>query len=76
VIGPPPEPANSAQFRNILRLHTSQSVLSAAAKLHLLAAILNGLVYEVDLAPVNPFRDFSAKNSIELTGSTMEPPVG
>jgi D-galactarolactone cycloisomerase len=56
--------------------HTSQSVLSAAANLHLLAAIPNGLVHEADLAPVNPFRDRLAKNAIHLENSKMSPPGG
>lgn len=56
--------------------HTSQSVLSAAANLHLLSAIPNGLVHEADVAPINPFRDRLARNPIELVGSSMEPPAG
>ncbi len=66
----------AAAYHVMVAPHTSQSVLSAAANLHLLAAIPNGLVHEADLAPVNPFRDLLAKNPIELTGSAMEPPAG
>ena len=35
--------------------HTSHSMLSAAANVHLLCALGNGLIYEADEAPVNPF---------------------
>lgn len=66
----------AAAYHVMVAPHTSQSVLSAAANLHLLAAIPNGLVHEADLAPVNPFRDLLAKNPIALEGSRMEPPAG
>lgn len=56
--------------------HTSQSVLSAAANLHLLSAIPNALVHEVDLAPVNPFRDNLARNAPELVDGGMMAPAG
>ena len=35
--------------------HTSHSILSAAGNAHLLSAIPNGLIYEADVAAVNPF---------------------
>lgn len=66
----------AAAYHVLVAPHTSQSVLSAAANLHLLAAIPNGLVHEADLAPVNPFRDKFAKNPIELRDSKMSPPSG
>lgn len=66
----------AAAFHVMVAPHTSQSVLSAAANLHLLAAIPNGLVHEADLAPVNPFRDSLAKNPIALENSKMSPPGG
>jgi len=66
----------AAAYHVMVAPHTSQSVLSAAANLHLLAAIPNGLVHEADLAPVNPFRDRLSKNAIELKGSKMAPPSG
>lgn len=66
----------AAAYHVMVAPHTSQSVLSAAANLHLLAAIPNGLVHEADLAPVNPFRDRLARNPIDLVGSNMRPPVG
>jgi D-galactarolactone cycloisomerase len=66
----------AAAYHVMVAPHTSQSVLSAAANLHLLSAIPNGLVHEADLAPINPFRDRLAKNPIKLVGSSMEPPAG
>ncbi|MCW5750697.1 MAG: mandelate racemase/muconate lactonizing enzyme family protein [Alphaproteobacteria bacterium] len=56
--------------------HTSQSALSSAANLHLLSAIPNALVHEVDLAPVNPFRDNLARNPPELVDGGMMAPAG
>lgn len=35
--------------------HTSHSILSNAASAHLLSALPNGLIYEADMASVNPF---------------------
>ncbi len=66
----------AAAYHVMVAPHTSQSVLSAAANLHLLSAIPNGLVHEADLAPVNPFRDLLANNPIVLADSAMEPPGG
>lgn len=66
----------AAAYHVMVAPHTSQSVISAAANLHLLASIPNGLVHEADLAPVNPFRDRLATNPIELVGSNMRPPTG
>ncbi len=66
----------AAAYHVMVAPHTSQSVLSAAANLHLLAAIPNGLVHEADLAPVNPFRDRLAKNSIEIDKGKMNLPRG
>ncbi|MCC6949749.1 MAG: hypothetical protein IT539_18490 [Bradyrhizobiaceae bacterium] len=66
----------AAAYHVMVAPHTSQSVLSAAANLHLLAAIPNGLVHEADLAPVNPFRDSLAKNPIKLNDARMGAPAG
>jgi L-alanine-DL-glutamate epimerase-like enolase superfamily enzyme len=66
----------AAAYHVMVAPHTSQSVLSAAANLHLLAAIPNGLVHEADLAPVNPFRDDLAKNPITVADGKMAPPAG
>ena len=53
--------------------HTSHSVLSAAAIVHLLCALGNGLIYEADEAPVNPFRTHLARNPIEVHDGHIEP---
>ena len=47
----------AAAFRRPFAPHTSMSGINGAATLHLLAACSNALIYEADLAPLNPFRD-------------------
>ena len=56
--------------------HTSQSILSVGANLHLLSAIPNGLIHEADLAPVNPFRDKLAVNPPKLEKGCLLAPAG
>ena len=53
--------------------HTSHSMLSAAANVHLLCALGNGLIYEADEAPVNPFRTDLARNPLEVRDGHIEP---
>ena len=53
--------------------HTSQSILSTAANVHLLSAVPNGLIYEVDLAEVNPFRDEIAQPTLRVHDGYIEP---
>jgi L-alanine-DL-glutamate epimerase-like enolase superfamily enzyme len=53
--------------------HTSQSILSAAANVHMLCAIPNALIYEADLAPVNPFRDDISKTELVVKDGYIEP---
>lgn len=53
--------------------HTSQSIISTAANIHLLCAIPNGLIYEADLAAVNPFRDEIAGSPFKFEGGFIEP---
>ncbi len=53
--------------------HTSHSVLSAAANAHLLSAIPNGLIYEADVADINPFRTDLAKPALEVRDGHIEP---
>ncbi len=36
--------------------HTSHTIISAAASIHLLAALPNALVFEADVGGINPFR--------------------
>ena len=53
--------------------HTSHSVLSAAANVHLLSAIPNGLIYEADVAKVNPFRTDLAGSAFAVKDGYIEP---
>ena len=53
--------------------HTSHSVISAALNAHLLSAIANGLIYEADVAPINPFRTDLAKPALEVKDGHIEP---
>lgn len=66
----------AAAYHVLVAPHTSQSIFSAAANLHLLSAISNGLVHEVDLAPVNPFRDDIIVETIDIADGKMLPPSG
>ena len=56
--------------------HTSHSILSAAGNAHLLCAIPNGLIYEADVAAVNPFRTDLAKGYTGVVDGHIEPPDG
>jgi D-galactarolactone cycloisomerase len=47
----------AAAYRRAFAPHTSMSGINSAATLHLLSACSNSLVYEADVAPINPFRD-------------------
>jgi D-galactarolactone cycloisomerase len=65
--------AMAAAWHLPLAPHTSQSVISTAANLHLLCAIPNGLLYEADLAPVNPFRDDLSDPALVVKDGYIEP---
>lgn len=56
--------------------HTSQSVLSTTANLHVLGAASNGLIYEADLAKVNPWRDDLGLNGPKVVDGHIEIPDG
>ena len=53
--------------------HTSHSVISAALNAHVLSAIPNGLIFEADVAKINPFRTELAKPALELKDGHIEP---
>jgi D-galactarolactone cycloisomerase len=53
--------------------HTSHSILGAAANVHLLCAIQNGLIFEADVAPINPFRTDLARNPLQVVDGYIEP---
>lgn len=53
--------------------HTSQSMLSTAANVHLMCAIPNALIYEADLAAINPFRDEIVRSPLVVKDGYIEP---
>ncbi len=54
--------------------HTSHSVLSAAGHAHLLSAIPNGVIYEADVAQLNPFRTDLSREPFGVVDGFIEPP--
>lgn len=66
----------AAAFHILLAPHTSHSVISAAGNAHLLCALPHGIIYEADVAPVNPFRTDLAKSSYGVVDGFIEPPDG
>ena len=54
--------------------HTSHTVISAAANVHLLSALSNGLIFEADVAAVNPFRtDLAGQGAYAVVDGHIEP---
>ena len=53
--------------------HTSMTVISTAANVHLLCAVSNGLIYEADVAKINPFRDDLSKVKLTVENGYIEP---
>jgi len=53
--------------------HTSHSVISAAANAHILAAIPNALIYEADVAKINPFRTDLVRPAFGVENGYIEP---
>jgi len=53
--------------------HTSQSIISTAANVHLLCAVPNRLIYEADISAINPWRDELAANPLVVTDGFIEP---
>jgi L-alanine-DL-glutamate epimerase-like enolase superfamily enzyme len=56
--------------------HTSHTVISAAASVHLLCALPNALVYEADVAGINPFRTDLAGSACQIVDGHIVPPEG
>ena len=48
-------------------------MIGAAANVHLLCAIQNGLIFEADVAPINPFRTDLARNPLQVVDGYIEP---
>ena len=53
--------------------HTSQSMISTAANVHLLCAMPNRLIYEADISDTNPWRDQLAANPLLVKDGHIEP---
>lgn len=56
--------------------HTSQSIISTAANVHLLCAVPNRLIYEADISAINPWRDRLAANPLVVRDGFIEPNDG
>ena len=54
--------------------HTSHTIISTAANVHLLCALSNALVFEADVAGINPFRTDLAGNAYNVVNGYIEPP--
>jgi D-galactarolactone cycloisomerase len=54
--------------------HTSHTVISAAANVHLLCALSNALVFEADVGGVNPFRTELAGAAYRVADGHIVPP--
>jgi len=63
----------AAAYHLLMAPHTSQSVISTAANVALLCAIPNGLIYEADISPLNPWRDDLAKPALAVVDGHIEP---
>jgi L-alanine-DL-glutamate epimerase-like enolase superfamily enzyme len=64
----------AAAWDLLMAPHTSHSVISAAANVHLLAALANGLIFEADVAKVNPFRTDLSKAPFAVVDGHIEAP--
>ncbi len=64
----------AAAWDLLMAPHTSHSVISAAANVHLLAALANGLIFEADVAKVNPFRTDLSKSPFAVVDGHIEAP--
>jgi len=53
--------------------HTSHTVISTAANLHLLGALPNALIFEADVGDINPFRTDLAGRVYEVVNGYVEP---
>jgi L-alanine-DL-glutamate epimerase-like enolase superfamily enzyme len=53
--------------------HTSHTVISAAANVHLLSALPNGLIFEADVAGINPFRTELAGDTYRVVDGHITP---
>ena len=63
----------AAAWHYLAAPHTSHSIIGAAANVHLLCAIQNGLIFEADVAPINPFRTDLARNPLQVVDGHIMP---
>ena len=63
----------ASAFHVLMAPHTSHSVLSAAGNAHLLCALSNGIIYEADVAKVNPFRTDLSLEPFGVVDGYIEP---
>jgi D-galactarolactone cycloisomerase len=54
--------------------HTSHTVISAAANVHLLCALANALIFEADVGGINPFRTELAGDAYQVIDGHIAPP--
>ncbi len=54
--------------------HTSHTVISTAANVHLLSALSNALIFEADVGAINPFRTDLAGPAYPVIDGHVEPP--
>ncbi len=54
--------------------HTSHTIISTAANVHLLGALPNALIFEADVAGINPFRTDLAGDAYTVIDGHIEPP--
>ena len=53
--------------------HTSHTIISTAANVHLLCALSNALIFEADVAGINPFRTDLAGDAYQVVDGHIEP---
>jgi len=53
--------------------HTSHTIISTAANVHLLCALSNALIFEADVAGINPFRTELAGDAYRVVDGHIEP---
>lgn len=63
----------ASAFRRSFAPHNSTSGVVGAACVHLLCAVPNGLIYEADLSPLNPFRDELVPGAPVVVNGYIEP---
>jgi D-galactarolactone cycloisomerase len=54
--------------------HTAHTIISTAANVHLLAALPNALIFEADVAEINPFRTELAGDVYQVVDGHIAPP--